>query len=60
MQADEYVVYSPHQQCLRYLVEFSLPQDLEEAEKEEPEDGDAEGVAEDGGSEDEETPTNNG
>ena len=24
-QADEYVVYSPHQQRMRYLVEFSLP-----------------------------------
>lgn len=25
MQADEYVVYSAHQQRMRYLVEFSLP-----------------------------------
>ena len=25
MQADEFVVYSPHQQRMRYLVEFSLP-----------------------------------
>lgn len=25
LQADEYVVYSAHQQRMRYLVEFSLP-----------------------------------
>ena len=24
-QADEYVVYSPHQQRMRYLVEFTIP-----------------------------------
>lgn len=29
LQADEFVVYSPHQQCLRYLVEFTLPGDEE-------------------------------
>ncbi len=25
LQADEYVVFSPHQQRMRYLVEFTLP-----------------------------------
>ena len=25
LQADEYVVYSPHQQRMRYLVEFTIP-----------------------------------
>ena len=58
-QSDEYVVYSQHQQCVRYLVEFSLPED-EEAEKEEKEgSGDAEGVADEEGNE-EEAPTNDG
>lgn len=32
------MVYSPHQQCLRYLVEFTLPGD-EEASKEKVEAG---------------------
>ncbi len=27
LQADEYVVYSAHQQRMRYLVEFSLPEE---------------------------------
>ena len=33
-QADEYVVYSSHQQRMQYLVEFSLPGDLTEGEEE--------------------------
>lgn len=33
-QADEYVVYSPHQQQMQYLVEFTLPVDSEEQEHE--------------------------
>ena len=34
-QADEYVVYSPHQQRVQYLVEFSLPGDEEGEERDE-------------------------
>ena len=52
-------MYGQHQQCMRYLVQFSLPED-EEAEKEEREDrGDAEGAADEEDDE-EEAPSNDG
>ncbi len=35
MQSDEYVVYNQHQQCIRYLVEFTLPGDEKEVGSEE-------------------------
>ena len=43
-QADEYVVYTAHQQRMQYLVEFTLPDDsVEEAgEEEEEEEGEEE------------------
>lgn len=37
LQSAEYVVYNQHQQCMQYLVEFSLPGDEEAGREEEEE-----------------------
>lgn len=42
LQADEYVVYSAHQQQMRYLVEFSLPDEESVAGEEASEVGEGE------------------
>ena len=39
LQADEYVVYSAHQQRMRYLVEFTLPDEENLASEEASETG---------------------
>ena len=47
-KADEYVVYSPHQQQMQYLVEFTLAVDSEE-EREGEEEGEEKGKEGEGG-----------
>ena len=45
-QADEYVVYSPHQQRMQYLVEFTLPGDSDQSDQPEELEGTSAAAAE--------------